>query len=435
MTTNPNIYPGTEDRLEDALAMLAAGLPLETVLAEAGDDAAWLEPLLATAVEVGELQAAIPIPPPDASLQKMLAHGKKLAGPARPASPTRPARQNILFNLFSGGFRLASGLATALLVLFLVGGTLSLAAQRSLPGDSLYWLKQTSESVRLNLTRNPIQREQLQETFRQRRLQEVELLLEQGRDAEVTIEGRLLAAGPTAVELEGFTVEITPDTQINGQPAAGANVTVRAKVQDTGRLTALVITVVEPAPASPTPAPSPTPEPLPTATPQPTATPLPPTVEPEPGEPAGQTVDTLELTPTPTHTPEPTATPSPEPAQPALAPEPAAPPPDDTGANNDDFNQNQNDDDGNENFDDNDDNLDDNGVDDDDFDGDNLNDDGDDDSGGNSGPGGGDNSGPGNSNDDNDNDNDDDDDNDNSDDDDDDDDDHSGKGRGGDDNS
>ncbi len=82
-----------EDALEDALQMLAAGVPLAEVLALANSDAEWLAPMLETATEVADLQQSIPVPPAEASLQRLLAHGEKLAAVSQP-TVSQPARWN-----------------------------------------------------------------------------------------------------------------------------------------------------------------------------------------------------------------------------------------------------------------------------------------------------------------------------------------------------
>ena len=86
---NNEFFDNPDEKLEDALAMLAAGMPLEEILAEADGDAEWLRPLLALAAEVGDLQQAIPIPSPEASLQKLLAYGEELAGVPQSTTPAQ----------------------------------------------------------------------------------------------------------------------------------------------------------------------------------------------------------------------------------------------------------------------------------------------------------------------------------------------------------
>ncbi len=332
MTTNNN-FNRMDDKLDQALARLAVGAPVEVILAEAGNDAEQLRPLLEIAAEVANLKLAVPIPPPEASLQKLLAHGEKLTHSTWLPAAARPGWLVNLLNIFKGGFRLAAGLATAMLLFLVMSGTVYVAAQRSLPGDSLYRLKQVSERVQLNLAGDSLRREQLSQMFNQRRRAEIEALLNQGKSAEVAFESQVQAVNASTIMLDGLTVQLGPETQIVGQPTAGARVRVQVRTLPPNNLLALTITVIEPGLP-------PTPSPTATATPskaQATDT-LPPTAT----LPKAQATDTIVLPPTPSPTP--TA----RPTQPPLL----------TGDNlndnsrADDFNQNS-DDDVNDNADEN----------------------------------------------------------------------------------
>jgi len=332
MTTNHNLTFDPEDKLEDALMMLAGGVPLDAILAEAGDEAEWLRPLLATAAEVGELQPAVPIPPPDASLQKLLAHGAKLAAdsPPQPATSSPKGWLTGWLNLFNGRLRLASAAIAALLVVVLAGGALTVAAgQNSLPGESLYWLKQVGESVRLDLTRDPVQHQQLQETFNQRRLEEARLLLNQDKEVEVAFAGHIQALTVASFELDGLKAQITPETEIKGQLGEGAKVHVEAITRPPDTLLLLTVTVIEPVPV---PAASPTPIITPTEILPPTATPTGSVPALQPTTPKAETIAT----------PEPESIPAPTATAPLFEPPPATP----TAEidNNDDFGDNNNDD-------------------------------------------------------------------------------------------
>jgi uncharacterized membrane protein YgcG len=322
MTMQDQFTPSPEDQLEDALAMLAAGIPVADILAGAGDDADWLRPLLEVAAEVKELRPAISVPSPEASLQRMLAYGQKLAANS---PPSVPARWSIfLGSLFNGGWlpRLATGLVSALFIVVLLGGTLTVLAQRSLPGQPLYALKRAGETLRLNLTLDPEQRGQLLENFNQQRQTEAKLLLEQNRVAAVSFSGRVDLITGSSLRVDGLVIQLTSQTKVSGILAVGAQVEVEALTQPPDQLVALAVTVVELAPPTPTPLPSPT-SPA-TSTPSPTAMAT--------STPTGTATrslasdaDTLQL---PTFTP--TATPTDAPTNtPTLPPPPvtATPPP------------------------------------------------------------------------------------------------------------
>jgi hypothetical protein len=272
-----------EEQLEDALALLAAGLPLETVLSEAGVEANWLRPLLEMAGEVTRLQPGVPIPPPEASLQTLLAHGRKLAQPPRPKS--RPmAGWWAIFNppRLAGGFRgalVAVSLVTAFLAGTVLGGGLTMAAQDSLPGQRFYGLKRMGESIQLSLVVNPNSRDQLLQTYNHRRRFEAELLLQQGQRVMVAFEGKIEVVNDQAVAIHGLTVQLGPDTAIEGDLVPGALVHLEAITQPPEALLAIKISVIQPGPATPTPTPSPTATALPSPTATATGTPTPSTAQ------------------------------------------------------------------------------------------------------------------------------------------------------------
>jgi uncharacterized membrane protein YgcG len=334
MSLNDKFTPNPDDKLEDALALLAAGVPLAEVLAEAGDDAEWLRPLLEIATEVDELQATIPIPAPEPSLQRLLAYGKDLAAASPPVISGSSSWGLLLAQLFGGGLfpRLATGLVTALLVVALLGGAVTVLAQRSLPGQPLYSLKRAGEALRLALTQDPAEHDRLLENYNQRRQLEAHMLLEQGQMAELVFEGRIESLTSTSLTLDGLMVQLRPQTQVNGTLAIGARVQVEALTQPPDQLIALAVTMIEAAP--PTPTPIPTSTSTPTPTPSPTATPG-----------LSRATDTLRLpTVTPTHTPSPLP-PSPTATPTVIVVEPptAIPP---TGDDNANINENTNDDQG-----------------------------------------------------------------------------------------
>lgn len=381
MTMQNQFIPNPEDRLEDALAMLAAGFPVADILADAGDDADWLRPLLEVAAEVRELRPAITVPSPEASLHRMLAYGQKLAADSPPA----PAQSNwsiLLGSLFSGGWlpRLAAGLVSALFIVVLLGGTLTVLTQRSLPGQPLYALKRAGETLRLNLTANPDQRAQLIKNYNEHRQTEAKLLLEQNQVAVVDFFCYIEKMTDTSLTLDGQVTQLTPQTKVTGNLAVGARVEVKVLTQPPDQLIALAVTVIEPAPPTPLPSPTststPTPSPTVTATPTPTATAT---------RSLARDADTLQLptfTPTSTPTDVPTNTPTVPPPPATATPLPASPlvPP---TVGSDDGNTNEN---GNEGMNNNDNASSGN---------DNADDHGNDNGSDNSGSGGGDNSGSG----------------------------------------
>lgn len=312
---NDELTFNLDDKLEDALAMLAAGLPLEEVLAGAGSDAAWLRPLLQTATDIQQLQADITLPPPDASLQRLLNHGQQLA-----AEPPPAGWRETLGNLFSGKYKLAfTGtaavvMAAALLVVFLAGGLLGgglvLAAENSLPGQPLYGVKRLGETLRLTLAQDSVRQAQLLDSFNQRRWEEAQLLLRQNSRAEITLTGVIESVTDKGVVVNNLLIQIGPDATTGGQLTVGAQIRVTGTTQPPDKLVAASVTVIQPAPPQPTPTPSPTATVTPPA-PSATAT--------SEGESKSDTIQ-LPPTDTPTATATATQTPPPPTATPTATP-------------------------------------------------------------------------------------------------------------------
>ncbi|HMQ50494.1 MAG TPA: DUF5667 domain-containing protein [Anaerolineae bacterium] len=267
------------DKLEDALAMVAAGVPLEEVLAQAGPDAGWLRPMLILAGEVEALGEAIAVPLPDVSLQRLLAHGNALRREERlaprPVEPQSSFFQSLRQLLFRGGLSVAT-VAALVAVLCLLGGTvgggLVLAAENSLPGQALYPVKRLGETIRLRLADDEQDRQRLEDSFSTLRRQEVEQLLDRNWPAEVVLTGQVQSFSATKLVVAQFEVRLTPETNLVGELGVGAKVRIEGETDSAGQLTAGTVTVIEPPPPTPTPTPVP-PTPSPTSTSSPTATP------------------------------------------------------------------------------------------------------------------------------------------------------------------
>ncbi len=88
-------------------------------------------------------------------------------------------------NMTSKRSRLALTVAAAIIIVVTVlfGGSAAtvLAAQSAIPGDALYGVKTTIEQTRLSLARDAASRADLQLQFAERRLQEIEKLVAEGR--------------------------------------------------------------------------------------------------------------------------------------------------------------------------------------------------------------------------------------------------------------
>jgi outer membrane biosynthesis protein TonB len=337
MSTDMDNQPGSsqENTLAHAIERLTAGESLDTILASAGADAEWLEPLLTAATAVHDLRDAVPIPSAEVSLARFLAQAEQIA--SEPPSESAPrhwwdhwaARLHLPAG---GGLRWASAAISVILLSFALtlGGALFLgsptvmAAQNVLPGQLIYPVKRWGEEIYLWLPQSSESRSAKFSEYEKRREEEVRLLLNRRLEASLTFRGRVDALGASQVIVNGISLQVVDDTQIEGPLATGARVLVEARTLRSGAVIAIRLVVEQPGPAPAVPSPTATPQPTPTHTPRPTATSQPTvTNSPTPSatQPPTQTATvtpqptftptaapTETLTPSPTTTPEPTAT-------------------------------------------------------------------------------------------------------------------------------
>jgi hypothetical protein len=274
-----------EIKLIECLSALEDGEPLERILARYPDEAAQLRPMLETAAALPRLRLEPSAEARSSSRKAFLAQAVAL----------RRARQPEPIRFFT---RPLAAFASLALALVLVGGGVVAASGSALPGDPLYGVKRLVENARLSLASGAASRDTLASQFEQERVQEVNALLDAGREAEVAFSGVIESIQPEAWVVAGVPVGIGVDTRIDGDPRVGRSAQVRGRTAD-GLLRATSITTgrdeVEQPEITPTPSSTPrsTPEPDDTLTPTPTATP------------------TLQATPSRTPTRSPTRTPTP----------------------------------------------------------------------------------------------------------------------------
>lgn len=226
MMTESRLY----DAFDDCLARLSAGGPLASCLEQHPDLAAELRPALEAAQAV---MAASRVP-----------HGAEMGSRARflaAAAERRSLRPNALAAIL----RRSLGAAIALIAAFVLGATgLYYASASTLPGDGLYPVKRTFESVRIRLAADPAEQLELEREYSQRREDETATLVSEGRAAEVNFGGVLTGRAAADWQVGGFTVRLTDDTEIVGDPQIGFYVDVTAELDD-GRLTATAIVARE----------------------------------------------------------------------------------------------------------------------------------------------------------------------------------------------
>jgi hypothetical protein len=261
--------------LEECLAQMRSGKALEECLSAHPDQAKKLRPLLQAAAHVWE----IPIPRArqeavQAGRDRLLAGANLRNLSPSPVSSGQFARytkralgafQIILFgrkrSSLSLAFRMAAILAIALLA---TGGITVNVSARSLPGDKLYGVKRTWESVRLSLTPNQQGRQQLQQRFAAERREEIQELIQLRRAETVEFEAPLEEMDAEHWQVDGFQVHIDTDTEVEGDPETGLALYIRARLLEDGTLTAIQVRV----PGQKQPTPYPTSAPAPGLTPK-----------------------------------------------------------------------------------------------------------------------------------------------------------------------
>lgn len=205
-----------ESILDECISALQAGVPLDEILAEVPEYAAELRPLLYASMLLADPNPKLVPAQKKADLRAE--YLKQVAElPAWPA-PTfgqktqaiariihrRLTREAVINDLITVAI-------TVILTLGMMALLLNYLATDTLPGDLLYNVKRIGETVRLSLTFAETRQTELLNDYNQRRLQELERLIEQKRAALVEFEGILEAKGENLWVIEGYPVVLPDD--------------------------------------------------------------------------------------------------------------------------------------------------------------------------------------------------------------------------------
>ena len=215
------------EALEVCLNALDTGVEIEAVLGLYPQFADELRPVLEASLQARSL--ALPAVP-EAAIQRGRARVLQHANEMRKTSKTvvKPRRRWSLFAFP----RMAASLAIALI--FLLSGTgLVSASNGALPGDSLYPVKRSWEDLRLLFIFSPEAREGLESEFEQERLDEISMLLSDGRKETIAFAGLVTGQSDVEWKVSGITVKITSSSRLPADP-----VTVGAPVMVIGHTNA-----------------------------------------------------------------------------------------------------------------------------------------------------------------------------------------------------
>lgn len=239
-----------ESILDESISALQAGVPVEEILAEAPEYAGELRPLLYAATVL-----ANPDPQLAPEAQKAALRDKYIAQVVTLPALTHPTTGEKIQAILSVMRRrltpkavlsdLATITITVLLTLLMAAFILSYAAQDTLPGDFLYGIKRGSEGVQLYFTSDQADRVELTRQFNQRRLAEIDQLMQQNRTAVVEFKGVLENKGEHLWIIAGYTVLVPDDVTIKGTPEEGVEVEVVGFLRANQVLVADVITIIK----------------------------------------------------------------------------------------------------------------------------------------------------------------------------------------------
>lgn len=230
-----NLY----DTLETCLEQIENGAEIESVLQNYPDLADELRPILEASLGAKKLSA----PEPSADVvRKNRAKILRRAAELRESKVMPAVRLNWLVPLR----RLVSTLAILVLV-FASGTSLVGAASTSLPGENLYPVKRSWESLQLLFTFNAKFREALEVEHENERIEELRELLADGRSAEVTFSGLVTRQTATGWLVAGVPVVISPQTDLPAQAVlVNSAVRVVGSTQSDGSVLATSIELLPP---------------------------------------------------------------------------------------------------------------------------------------------------------------------------------------------
>ncbi len=240
------------DALESCLKRIEQGETPDSALTRYPELAAQLRPLLETAFRA---RAARVEDLPLTALELQRSRGLALASDLR--KTTHPQQRRI--------WRPVMTVLSVIAILVMSSNGLLIASAHSIPGDTLYPLKRSVESTQLRLVSDPAEREALERTFDERRVDETRSLISDQRVESVEFTGVVSSQSENEWLVSGIHVVITSTTRIDAGIEVGDEIDVdgdtnTAGAVDATRLTLVKSSATQPAPPEVTPTPTPSPE-------------------------------------------------------------------------------------------------------------------------------------------------------------------------------
>jgi len=219
--------------LEYCLQRMEQGETLDSVMTHFPDLVEQLRPLLVTAVRARSAKQRV-LPP--AILARERSHGLALAADLR--------KRKSRFPYLRGFWRPTMTIASAIAILVMSGNGLLIASAHSIPGDTLYPLKRAVETTQLHFVHDPVEEQELQQTFSERRVDETRSLITIQRVENVHFTGVLTSWSDGKWLVSGIPVIITTQTQGDAGIRVGDNVEVDGSTDPNGRVEASRLSLV-----------------------------------------------------------------------------------------------------------------------------------------------------------------------------------------------
>jgi hypothetical protein len=219
------------DALENCLEAMEKGASLDAALNRYPGLAAELKPLLEAAQRAQTLSGRdLPLGAISRGRMRVLSAAEDLRAARSPRFLHRSSWRNALITFVT------------VLVLLLGGNGLLVASAQSLPGDPLYAIKRSVEQTQLFFLFDPTQRQAMQITLSQRRVDETKSLITNNRVEPVVFDGVVASQTEDGWLVSGIPVIITSQTRVDGNLHIGDSVTVSGETNADGRVEASHLT-------------------------------------------------------------------------------------------------------------------------------------------------------------------------------------------------
>lgn len=225
------------DALEDCLQKLEQGSTLDAAIADYPELAAELYPLLEVSLQARKAgHFTVPEETRRRARARLLQHASQLRETRRKSRSILPFWP-----------RLALAFGIVAILIFLSGTALVKAASGALPGELLYPVKRTWETLRLELTLDAEKRALMESQLAQERLDEVNELLKKGESAQIEFSGLLIERQGEWWQVSGISILVTPSTQLPTETIAnGTPIMVIGRTRADGIVEAFKISILPP---------------------------------------------------------------------------------------------------------------------------------------------------------------------------------------------